>query len=111
ILTNKELIAIDQDKLGVQCRRHKSNIKVDVLVKPLENGETAICFFNKFGDEASESVSIRELLSTEYCNLPESDEYKCKELWSGEEFTTDDVISNTIAPHSVKIYRIKAKED
>ena len=111
ILTNKELIAIDQDKLGVQCRRHKSNIKVDVLVKPLENGETAICFFNKFGDEASESVSIRELLSTEYCNLPESDEYECKELWSGEEFTTDDVISNTIAPHSVKIYRIKAKED
>ena len=25
--------------------------------------------------------------------------------------TTDDVIANTIAPHYVKIYRIKAKED
>ncbi len=111
ILTNKELIAIDQDKLGIQCRRHKSNIKVDVLVKPLEDGEIAVCFFNKFGDEASESVSIRELLSKEYCNLPEADKYDCKELWSGDEFSTEDVISDTIAPHSVKIYRIKAEED
>ena len=110
ILTNKELIAIDQDELGVQCRRHKTNLKVDVLVKPLAGGETAVCFFNKFGEESNESVSIKELLGTEYCNLPETDEYKCKELWSGEEFETADTISVSLAPHSVKVFRIKADD-
>ncbi len=111
ILTNKELIAIDQDELGIQCRRHKTNIKVDVLVKPLSGGKTAVCFFNKFGEAIEEEVSIKELLDTDYCNLPEADEYECKELWTGDEFDTDDEIEAYLAPHSVKIYTIKAKED
>lgn len=111
ILTNKELIAIDQDKLGIQCRRHKSNIKVDVLVKPLDNNEVAVCFFNKFGEETCESVSISELLNTDYCSLPIAEEYICKDLWSGEELISTDAISAALAPHSVKIYRIKAKEE
>ncbi|MBQ5824231.1 MAG: alpha-galactosidase [Clostridia bacterium] len=110
ILTNKDLIAIDQDKLGVQCRRHKTNLKVDVLVKPLENNELAICFFNKFGEEACESVSISELLATDYCDLPVADKYVCTDLWSKEEFIAIDTIGATIAPHSVKVYRIKVKE-
>ncbi len=111
ILTNKELIAIDQDKLGIQCRRHKTNIKVDVLVKPLDGNEVAVCFFNKFGEEAYESVSISELLNTDYCPLPVAEEYICKDLWSGEELVTSDTISASLVPHSVKIYRIKAKEE
>lgn len=111
ILTNKELIAIDQDSLGIQCRRHKTNIKIDVLVKPLEGNEVAVCFFNKFGEEACESVSISELLNTDYCYLPTADEYICRDLWSGEELVSSDSISATLPPHSVKVYRIKAKEE
>jgi len=111
ILTNKELIAVDQDKLGIQCRRHKTNIKIDVLVKPLEGNEVAVCFFNKFGEEACESVTISELLNTDYCPLPVAKEYICKDLWSGEELIADDTVSASLMPHSVKIYRIKAKEE
>lgn len=111
ILTNKELIAIDQDKLGIQCRRHKTNIKTDVLVKPLERNEVAVCFFNKFGEEAYETVSINELINTDYCTLPIADEYICKDLWTNEELVTGDTVSAVIASHGVKIYRIKAKEE
>ncbi len=110
ILTNKDLIAIDQDELGVQARRYKTNIKVDVLVKPLVGGEIAVCFFNKFGEESAESININDLLDKEYCNLPRADEYKCKELWSGDEFETEGTLSVNLAPHSVKIYRIKADD-
>lgn len=110
ILTNKDLIAIDQDELGVQCYRHKTNIKVDVLVKPLSGGEIAVCFFNKFGEESAESININDLLDKAYCNLRRADEYKCRELWSGEEFEIQDTLSVTLAPHSVKIYRIKADD-
>ncbi len=111
ILTNKELIAIDQDKLGVQARRHKTNGKVDHLVKPLENNEAAYCILNKFGDEFEETVHIRDFLKTEYCPLPVANKYICKELWSDEEFETDDEIDVKLDSHAVKIYRIKAIED
>ena len=40
ILTNKDVIAVNQDKLGIQCKRIKAGLK-DVLVKPLENNEVA----------------------------------------------------------------------
>lgn len=111
ILTNKDLIAIDQDSLGVQCVRHKTNIKVDVLVKPLSDGTTAVCFFNKFGEAIEEELNIKEIIGKDYCNLPEAEEYECKELWTGDEFDTDDEIETYLTPHSVKIYKIKAKED
>lgn len=39
ILKNREVIAIDQDPLGVQCRRVRKDGLVDILVKPLENRE------------------------------------------------------------------------
>lgn len=111
ILTNKDLIAIDQDKLGVQCVRHKTNIKVDVLIKPLSDGTTAVCFFNKFGEAIEEELNIKEIIGKEYCNLKNAEYYECKELWTGEDFDTDDEIEAYIAPHSVKIYKVTAKED
>ena len=110
ILTNRDLLAIDQDPLGIQCRRHKTTIKVDTLVKPLSGGDVAVCFFNKFGEAEEEAVSIRELLETEYCGLPEAEAYEVTELWSGEQYDTPDEISAMIPPHGVKVYRIKAKE-
>ena len=111
ILTNKDLIAIDQDSLGVQCVRHSTNIKVDILVKPLSDGTTAVCFFNKFGEAIEEELNIKEIIGKAYCNLHDAEYYECKELWTGEEFDTDDEIETYIAPHSVKIYKVTAKED
>lgn len=110
ILTNRDLLAIDQDPLGIQCRRHKTTIKVDTLVKPLSGGDLAICLFNKFGEAEEEFVSIRELLETEYCGLPEAQLYEVTELWSGEQYDTPDDVSAMIPPHGVKVYRVKAKE-
>lgn len=48
IVTNKGLIAIDQDTLAKQAKRVKKGL-VDVLAKPLADGTTAVCFFNKGG--------------------------------------------------------------
>src|SRR5579872_509098 len=50
ILTNKEVIAIDQDALGIQGHRVEINQDFEVFVKPLQGGDTAICLFNR-GDQ------------------------------------------------------------
>lgn len=48
ILTNKDVIAINQDSLGVQALKYSDNVNgIEVWVKPLKNGDWAICFFNK----------------------------------------------------------------
>lgn len=47
ILTNSEAIAIDQDPLGIQGFKYATADSVETWVKPLENGEWAICFLNR----------------------------------------------------------------
>ena len=48
ILTNKDVLAVDQDSLGVQGLKFNDNESgVETWVKPLKNGDWAICFLNK----------------------------------------------------------------
>lgn len=46
LVTNKELIAIDQDKLGIQAFRFINEKGYEVWVKPMDNGEWAVAFCN-----------------------------------------------------------------
>ena len=47
ILTNREAIAIDQDPLGHQCYRALIKDELDIHIKPLKDGDTAICLLNR----------------------------------------------------------------
>lgn len=47
ILTNKKLIAIDQDSLGFAAYKMSLPDSVELWVKLLKNGELALCFFNR----------------------------------------------------------------
>lgn len=108
IVTNKELIAVDQDKLGVQCRRIKTNAISDVLVKPLENDEVAVCFFNKTGDKKNMSVDMAEIVNQTFVNIPASAKYECTDLWSKDETEITTTLSADVSGHGVVVYRIKA---
>ena len=56
ILTNREVIAVDQDRLGVQGRKVRDNGPHEVWVKPLADGSRAVILFNR-GNEESEIVA------------------------------------------------------
>jgi alpha-galactosidase len=47
ILLNREVIAVDQDKLGGQAKRIWSKDDVEVWQRPMVNGEAAIAIFNR----------------------------------------------------------------
>lgn len=47
ILTNTDVIAVDQDSLGAQARRFMDMGDYEIWAKPLSNGEVAICFMNR----------------------------------------------------------------
>ena len=109
ILTNKNLIAIDQDKLGKQAKRIFTDGVSDILVKPLENGEIALCFFNKGNAQREMSITMNKLHNDIYVNLPIVDSYEAIDLWTNEETTVNGSISASVAPHGVMVYKIKAK--
>jgi hypothetical protein len=109
ILTNKNLIAIDQDKLGKQAKRIFTDGVSDILVKPLENGEIALCFFNKGNAQREMSITMNKLHNDIYVNLPIIDSYEAIDLWTNEETTVNGSISASVAPHGVMVYKIKAK--
>ena len=108
IISNRKAIAINQDKLGVQCRRIKTNGITDVLVKPLENKEVAVCLLNKINSSQDVSFDIKELLNLSYVNLPESDRYTVHDIWENTTFVANGTISANLKGHSVKLYKIQA---
>lgn len=111
ILTNREVIAIDQDPLGVQCRRVRRDGLTDILVKPLENGELAVCFFNKGPSEKQAEISLRALANEGFTSLPVADRYEVKELWTGHRAQVQDMLAGYIPKHGVKLFRVKASDE
>ncbi len=107
IISNRKAIAINQDKLGIPCRRIKTNGLTDVLVKPLENNEVAVCLLNKSGSSKDVSFDIKDITKLSFASLPESDRYTVYDIWENTTFVAGNTISANLKGHSVKLYRIR----
>ncbi len=106
IVTNKNLIAINQDPLCKQAKRVKKG-KVDVLAKPLADGSVALALFNKSNGNKKAKFDLTSLLNDKYVALKKQKSYHLTEQWSGEELTTDGVVQTELKKHQTKVYIIK----
>jgi alpha-galactosidase len=79
ILTNREVIAVDQDPLGVQGRRAVRNGDTEIWVKPLEGGSQAVVLLNR----GAVATSIR--LEWSVLGLPPYVPLSLHDLWSGRD--------------------------
>jgi len=62
ILTNKEVIAVDQDPLGIGGRRvHHASDGWDIWLKPLTGGRQAVLLLNRGGRDQTMTVKWSEL--------------------------------------------------
>lgn len=92
IISNKKMIAINQDKLGHQCFRYKKNSSFDYLFKKLENDKFAICIYNK-------STKIKNV-EFSFSGAPDdfkTEENNLYEVWSNNPVKIGDTLK--IAPH------------
>lgn len=105
IVTNKSLILIDQDPLGKPAKKIKSVHGIDILARPLSNGDIALCFYNKSSRVKGFSFDIGDL-TDEYLDFEANhSSYSVHELWTDERFSAK-TISATLAKHGTKVYRI-----
>jgi alpha-galactosidase len=61
ILTNSEVIAVNQDRLGREGRRIHKDGDLEVWAKPLSDGSRAVILFNRGVTEADVGVSWEEI--------------------------------------------------
>jgi len=109
ILTNKEVIAVDQDSLGIEGFKYSSRDSVDVWFKPLEKGDWAMCFLNKRTipqdvsfDFAREKV-LDHLSGERLGNGP----YSIRNIWTHKDIgTTQKVFETTVPGHDVLMLRL-----
>jgi alpha-galactosidase len=100
ILRNKEVIALDQDKLGVQGRVLSSVGGKWVFVKPLANGDTAVALFNENATSTTIGTSATAL------GLPRRPGYTVRDLWQHKDFQTAGQISAVVPAHGTVVYRV-----
>ena len=110
IIANKDLIALNQDALGVQAKRIfttyncaepdkeyiRDNNRIDILAKPLANGDIALGFFNLSKERKADdpAVSVETILNATGAKtagkelFANAKEYRIKDLFTQEEYTS-----------------------
>ncbi len=108
ILTNEDVIALNQDPLFYQARRIYDLGELELWAKPLihtMSGEVAVTLFNRSGSDATMNFTLEEV------GLDCTKGYQIKDLWSKEEYaaSNDDSRSFTVPSHGVVTLRIKGE--
>ena len=102
ILTNKEVIAVDQDALGLQGRRVKRDGEHEVWSKQLAEGSRAVALLNRGKTDAAVSVSWTDI------GYPESLPASVRDLWAKKDMGKQTgSFSATVPSHGVVMVTIK----
>jgi len=115
ILTNGEVIDLDQDPLGRQGFCFRDNGDYEIWIKQLANDEKAVCLLNR-GDEVKEvQVDFNVLLKANNrrwrMDNYQLDNYTIRDLWEHKDVKpTESTVFVKIPPHSVKLYRFIKKK-
>ena len=105
IVKNPDLIAINQDALGVPAKRVVKGT-VDVLVKPLADGSVAVCAFNK-GGKKKYNLNLKKVLSDEYARCKKTENFVATNLWDKTETTTNGVLSVSVNKHDSAVFIVR----
>ena len=102
ILTNKEVIAVDQDALGRQGERVAKNGDLEVWAKQLKDGSRAVVLLNRSGAEQKISVDWAEL------GYPDHLSASVRDLWQHKDLgKVTGNFSAAVASHGVVMISVK----
>ena len=111
ILTNREVIAIDQDVLGIEGFRYYAFDGIEIWVKPLANDDLAVCFLNRSTRPQEvnydwKSHAINDAISKTNIDFNQTS-YKLRDLWAKKDGgTTNKLFKQTIGVNDVVMLRL-----
>lgn len=101
ILLNREVIAVNQDRLGIQGHRVTRDGEKEVWSKPLADGGRAVLLFNRSSTPAVLSVAWEQLGYPSGIALPLRDLLHHRGMKTGSR-----VFEATVQPHDVVMVRV-----
>jgi alpha-galactosidase len=104
MLQNRQVIAIDQDPLGIQGTPIQQEGSGQVWVKPLAGADRAVALLNR-GPSA-----LRIATSASAIGLPRASGYRLEDLWAHTTTATAGTIGALVPPHGAALYRVSAPQ-
>jgi alpha-galactosidase len=102
LLTNPEVIAINQDPLGRQARRVAQDGELEVWAKPLDGGRVAAGLFNR--GEAAAAVTAR------WADLELDGKVQVRDAWAKKDLGSfADEFTAEVEPHGVALVVLKSR--
>ena len=101
ILTNRDVIAIDQDALGQQASRIYADGEVEVWARHLSGGAMAVAILNAGSDRVSTHPFHLDLAKLGLHGAQQS-----KDLWTGQSVTLTQNMPITLPSHDILLVRI-----
>ncbi len=99
ILTNEEVIALNQDVLGKQAERKIKTDSWDIFVRPLVNGDFAIAILNKSATAQNAKVNFVE--------LGLAGKYEIRDLWQHKVIGKNNKWTGEVMAHETRVFRLK----
>lgn len=112
ILTNKEVIEVDQDPLGIQGFKYLNlDENVEVWAKPLKNNNLALCFLNRsIKPQKIEFDWKKNTIVDNFAKVTfnfEKDVYNIRDLWAKKNIgTTESILKAEIEGHDVLMLKL-----
>ncbi|WP_344057125.1 alpha-galactosidase, partial [Microbispora corallina] len=98
ILTNTEVIAVDQDWGGRQGTKVSDNGNLEVWRKPMSNGSVAVVLLNRGTSTATVSTTASAV------GLGSASSYSVRDLWAHSTSSTSGTISASVPGHGAAMY-------
>ena len=100
ILTNREVIAINQDKRGQQGKQVWKSGDQEIWTRPLSDGATAVAIFNRGKEEAK--------VNLKWADLGLANKKKVRDVWLNQEVTAAGAeYVATVPSHGTVLLRVK----
>jgi len=114
ILTNRGVIAVDQDSLGIQALRYAVKDSVETWMKPLKSGDWAVCFLNRASEPKAIAFDWKANLVNDrlsHRNLDANTQrYNIVDLWTNKALgTTEKELKGTVPSHDVLMIYLQNK--
>jgi alpha-galactosidase len=100
MLTNQEVLAVDQDPLGAQGTAISTMGDAQVWVKPLANGDRAVALLNRGSTPLTISTDAGAV------GMPHASRYDLRDLWRHTTAETAGRIAASVPPDSTVLYRV-----
>ncbi|KAL9166789.1 hypothetical protein ABFS82_05G053700 [Erythranthe guttata] len=103
IIANKEVIAVNQDKLGIQAKKVRMEGNLEVWAGPLSGYRVALLLLNRGPDRTPMTGYWDDI------GIPPSSVVVARDLWKHKTLKESFVgnLTETVDPHSCKMYILK----